>query len=111
MLKPATCSPNLGYLLPDVIYPRCHEFSLPIHGSSPASRRRYMNKQELTRKGVERVSGSYRVSGLFSGESELWNIGVVVIVSDVCVIVHNLPRRMEQVGNLRGDDCGEAIKI
>lgn len=62
----------------------------------------------MIRKRVESRFGviKYRWRVLGS-ESELWDVTDVVVVPEVCVILHNMLIRMEQVGAFVEDTAAE----
>lgn len=46
-----------------------------------------------------------------SRESEWWDIGYDVLISEICVILHNMLIRMEQEGSFVEDAAGEYHQI
>lgn len=98
---PGIACRQLGYFLADGIYHTWSIFVIPIHEAPTEAQRRYSRAQEATKKDIERVfrvmQARFRIR---HRESELWSVGNLVAVTEVCAIVQNLLVRMEQSGVL-----------
>lgn len=88
---------RMAYFLGDGIYPEWPLFVRQIHDAPAGPPTADTKLQEGVRKDVERLFGV--VQGRFKvlrRESELWNVEDVVLVSEVCVILHNILIRIQQ---------------
>ena len=103
----------LLYFLVDGIYPKWAIFVGPCH--SPASEQEaYMTKrQEAVRKAVERffgcLQGRFRI---LRGEGFEWKLEDLILISEVCVILHNMLDSLRKEKELEDemDENGNILK-
>lgn len=99
------CRKWLLYMLGDGIYPEWAILVLPIH--SPLNQRySYMTKcQEGRRKDVERFFGC--LQGRFKilrQERHEWSDADIILISDVCVIIHNMIVKISMTESQSSED-------
>lgn len=95
------------YFLGDGIYPRWAIFVLPNRVAVDDKERYFSERQESTRKDVERFFGC--LQGRFHilrGERHEWSDDFIVLITEVCVILHNMIVVMRREGTLAEDSDG-----
>lgn len=92
------------FYLGDGIYPKWAIFFLPVAGATTEKELNAARRQESVRKDVERLFGC--LQGRFRilrHEREEWSDEIVQLISQVCVILHNMIVTMVKRGELDGE--------
>lgn len=75
-----------------------------MHKAEKEAERAYLARQKSVQKDVERLLGVlHLLFEILSREIRMWYIDEIFRVSDFCVIVYNIIRRMQQNGNFDED--------
>ena len=104
----------LLYMLSDSIYPPWCIFAKPTNALMTESESIYKKTQESVRKDIERFFGV--LQGRFQilrHELHEWSDELIVLISQVCDILHNMILEMWERGKIKAevDDGGETIDV
>ncbi len=107
LIPPSTIQRTIKYFLTDGIYPDWPLFVKPIHNAVTDIAKFMSARQEATRKDIERLFGvlqsRFRILRL---EFEHWSLDNIIMISNTCVILHNIIVRMQQHGDFY-NECGD----
>ena len=104
----------LFYMLSDGIYPQWCIFAKPNNAPMTESESIYTKTQESVRKDIERffgvLQGRFRI---LRHELHEWSDYLIILISQVCVILHNMIIDMWERGELKSevDEDGDTIDV
>lgn len=100
------------YFVADGIYPEWRIFVGPIHDAPAGPQTDYTKSQESVRKDIERIFGVLRGrSWVLRRASEQCNVKDMVLVSEVCVMLHSLPVWIQQCGAFEEELTEEDVEV
>ena len=99
------------YLLGDGIYPNWPLFAKPIHQPTDEGQKCYTKRQEAIRKDIERCFGVMQARfEIIRRENRRWDKNEVVMISEVCSILHNMIIRMVRLGEVVCEDGTDIVQ-
>lgn len=102
---------NKLYFLGGGIYPNWPLFAKPIHEPTNDSEKMYTNREESIKKEKEKCFSVLQARfEILRRENRRWDKKEVVMISEVCAILHNIIKRMVQPGELVCEDGGDIIQ-